>query len=214
MLNFLKRSPARVTLGLVSLNLIIWVLQVVPGSTLTNQLVFLPLSVFIEPWRMITAGFAHDPSNPLHVLLNMYSLYIFGTILEPVIGRWRFLAIWLISIFGGSVAVMYLNSPNTLVLGASSGVFGLMAAYFVLMRAVGQNSRGLVGLIAINLAFGFLMPGISWQAHLGGLLAGGAMTAVYTQSRNKKSTQVMGAIFVVLVFVGLTIYRMQTMLLG
>lgn len=163
---------------------------------------------------MITAGFAHDPSNPLHVLLNMYSLYIFGTILEPVIGRWRFLAIWLISIFGGSVAVMYLNSPNTLVLGASSGVFGLMAAYFVLMRAVGQNSRGLVGLIAINLAFGFLMPGISWQAHLGGLLAGGAMTAVYTQSRNKKSTQVMGAIFVVLVFVGLTIYRMQTMLLG
>ena len=214
MRNIFKQSPARVTLGLVSLNLIIWVLQVVPGSTLTNQLVFLPLSVFIEPWRMITAGFAHDPSNPLHVLLNMYSLYIFGTILEPVIGRWRFLAIWLISIFGGSVAVMYLNSPNTLVLGASSGVFGLMAAYFVLMRAVGQNSRGLVGLIAINLAFGFLMPGISWQAHLGGLLAGGAMTAVYTQSRNKKSTQLVGAILVVLAFVGLTVYRMQTMLLG
>ena len=162
---------------------------------------------------MITAGFAHDPSNPLHVLLNMYSLYIFGTILEPVIGRWRFLAIWLISIFGGSVAVMYLNSPNTLVLGASSGVFGLMAAYFVLMRAVGQNSRGLVGLIAINLAFGFLMPGISWQAHLGGLLAGGALTAVFTQ-RSSKQTQLISGIFVVLVFVGLTIYRMQTMLIA
>lgn len=214
MLNIFKRSPARVTLGLVSLNLIIWILQVIPGSTLTNQLAFIPLSVFVEPWRMITAGFAHDPSNPLHVLLNMYSLYIFGSILEPMLGRWRFLAIWLVSIFGGSVAVMYLNSVDTWVLGASSGVFGLMAAYFVVMRAVGQNSRGLVGLIAINLAFGFLMPGISWQAHLGGLLAGGAMTAVYAQTRNKKSTQVVGAILVFLVFVGLTIYRMQTMLLG
>ena len=163
---------------------------------------------------MITAGFAHDPSNPLHVLLNMYSLYIFGTILEPVIGRWRFLAIWLISIFGGSVAVMYLNTPDTWVLGASSGVFGLMAAYFVVLRAIGQNSQSMMGLIAINLVFGFLMPGVSWQAHLGGLLAGGAMTAVFTNSRGSKQAQVVGGILVALVFVGLTIYRMNTMLVG
>jgi membrane associated rhomboid family serine protease len=55
---------------------------------------------------------------------------------------------------------------------------------------------------------------VSWQAHLGGLLAGGAMTAVYAQARNKKSTQLVGAILVFLAFVGLTVYRMQTMLLG
>jgi membrane associated rhomboid family serine protease len=130
-----------------------------------------------------------------------------------MLGRLRFLAIWLVSIFGGSVAVMYLNTPDTWVIGASSGVFGLMAAYFVVLRAVGQNSQSMMGLIAINLVFGFLMPGVSWQAHLGGLLAGGAMTAVYAQSRNKNA-QVIGAIFVVLAFVGLTAYRMQTMLLG
>jgi membrane associated rhomboid family serine protease len=79
---------------------------------------------------------------------------------------------------------------------------------------VGDRSRGLVGLIAINLAFGFLMPGVSWQAHLGGLLAGGAMTAVFTTSRSSKQAQLLGGVMVALVFVGLTIYRMNTMLLG
>lgn len=142
----------------------------------------------------------------------MYSLYIFGSILEPMLGRLRFLAIWLMSIFGGSVAVMYLNTPDTWVLGASSGVFGLMAAYFVMLRAIGDNSRGMIGLIAINLGFGFFMPGVSWQAHLGGLLAGGAMTAVFTNSRGSKQGQVIGGVLVALVFVGLTAYRMSTML--
>ena len=211
MLNLLKRSPARVTLGLVLLNSIIWLLQIVPGLGLTDKLAFVPVSVFIEPWRMITAGFAHDPSNPLHILLNMYSLYIFGSVLEPMIGRWRFLAVWLISIFGGSVAVMYLNTPDTWVLGASSGIFGLMASYFVVLRALGDRSRGLIGLIGINLVFGFLMPGVSWQAHLGGLLAGGAMTAVFTNARGSKKAQLLGGVMVALVFVGLTIYRMNTM---
>jgi len=210
--NIFKRSPAPVTLGLVSLNVVVWVLQILPGSNLTNQLAFVPLSVFIEPWRMITAGFAHSESNFLHVALNMYSLYIFGSLLEPMLGRLRFLAIWLMSIFGGSVAVMYLNTPDTWVLGASSGVFGLMAAYFVVLRAIGDNSRGMIGLIAINLVFGFLMPGVSWQAHLGGLLAGGAMTAVFTTSRGLKQGQIIGGILVALVFVGLTAYRMSTML--
>ena len=214
MKNIFKQSRAQVTLGLVLLNVIVWLIQIIPGSGLTDKLAFVPVSVFVEPWRMITAGFAHDPSNILHVALNMYSLYIFGSVLEPLLGRLRFLAVWLISIFGGSVAVMYLNSPDTWVLGASSGIFGLMASYFVVLRAIGDRSRGLVGLIAINLAFGFLMPGVSWQAHLGGLLAGGAMTAVYAQARNKKSTQLVGAILVFLAFVGLTVYRMQTMLLG
>ena len=214
MKNIFKQSRAQVTLGLVLVNVIVWLLQIIPGSGLTDKLAFVPVSVFVEPWRMITAGFAHDPSNILHVALNMYSLYIFGSILEPLLGRLRFLAVWLISIFGGSVAVMYLNTPDTWVLGASSGIFGLMASYFVVLRAIGDRSRGLVGLIAINLAFGFLMPGVSWQAHLGGLLAGGAMTAVYTNARGSKQAQVIGGIVVALVFVGLTIYRMNTMLVA
>jgi membrane associated rhomboid family serine protease len=87
-----------------------------------------------------------------------------------------------------------------------------MAAYFVVLRAIGNNSRGMMGLIAINLVFGFFLPGVSWQAHLGGLLAGGAMTAVFTNSRGSKQGQLIGGVLVALVFVGLTAYRMSTML--
>ena len=162
---------------------------------------------------MITAGFAHSTSNPLHLLLNMYSLYIFGSVLEPALGRARYISVYLLSIFGGSVAVMYLNTPDSWVLGASGGIFGLMAAYFVVLRTLGTNAGSMLGLIGINLVFGFFVQGVSWQAHLGGLLAGGALTSVYasTRGRNQKTAQLVGSIAVVLVFVGLTYWRMQTM---
>lgn len=184
-----------------------------PGSTLTFQMAFTPISVFNEPWRMLTAGFAHSQDNPLHLLLNMYSLYIFGSVLEPALGRARFLSLYLISIFGSSVAVMYLAAPDSWVLGASGGVFGLMAGYFVVLRTLGTNARGMLGLIGINLVFGFFVQGVSWQAHLGGLLAGGALTSVFANTRghNQKAAQLVGAISVVIVFVGLTYWRMRTM---
>ncbi len=212
-MNFLTRSSAKITLGIIAINVLVWVGQILPGSNLTFQMAFTPISVFTEPWRMITAGFAHSESNPLHLLLNMYSLYIFGSVLEPALGRLRYISVYLLSIFGGSVAVMYLNTPDSWVLGASSGVFGLMAAYFVVIRTLGTNARGMLGLIAINLVFGFFVQGVSWQAHLGGLFAGGALTSVYanTRGRNQKAAQLVGSIAVVLVFVGLTYWRMQTM---
>ena len=213
-MSFLTRSSAKITLGLIAINVLVWVGQMLPGSTLTFQMAFTPLSVYTEPWRMLTAGFAHSQDNPLHLLLNMYSLYIFGSVLEPALGRVRYLSVYLLSIFGGSVAVMYLNTPDSWVLGASSGVFGLMAAYFVVLRTLGTNAGGMLGLIAINLAFGFFVQGVSWQAHLGGLLAGGALTSVYanTRGRNQKTAQLVGSIAVILVFVGLTYWRMQTMI--
>lgn len=212
-MNFLTRSDAKITLGIIAINVLVWVGQILPGSNLTFQMAFTPISVFTEPWRMLTAGFVHSESNPLHLLLNMYSLYIFGSVLEPALGRARFISVYLLSIFGGSVAVMYLNTPDSWVLGASGGVFGLMAAYFVVLRTLGTNARGMLGLIGINLVFGFFVQGVSWQAHLGGLLAGGALTSVYanTRGRSQKAAQLVGAISVVIVFVGLTYWRMQTM---
>ena len=213
-MNFLTRSSAKITLGIIAINVLVWVGQMLPGSTLTYQLAFTPLSVYTEPWRMFTAGFVHDTSNPLHLLLNMYSLYIFGSVLEPALGRLRFITVYLISLFGSSVAVMYLNTPDSWVIGASGGIFGLMAAYFVVLRTVGSNARAMFGLIAINLVFGFFVQGVSWQAHLGGLFAGGALTSVYanTRGRTQKTAQLVGSIAVILVFVGLTYWRMQTML--
>ena len=180
------------------INLVIWLFQVIPGSTVTTTLLYAPLLTVIEPWRMITAGFVHSPDSVWHILLNAYSIYIFGRVIEPMLGPGRFLALYLISIFGGSAMVLWLSEPVTPVVGASGAFFGLMGAYLIMLRAIGDNSGLLVGLIAVNLAFGFLVPGISWQGHLGGLLAGMAVTAVYARTRYKsgfsQKIQVLGVV--------------------
>jgi len=194
----LKSDQPRVTISLIMINLVIWLLQVIPGSTVTSTLFYAPLLTVIEPWRMITAGFVHSPDNFWHILLNAYSIYIFGRVIEPMLGPVRFLVLYLVSIFGGSAMVLWLSEPVVPVVGASGAFFGLMGAYLIMLRAIGDNSGLLVGLIAVNLAFGFLVPGISWQGHLGGLLAGMAVTAVYARTRYKsgfsQKIQVLGVI--------------------
>jgi len=194
----LKSDQPRVTISLIMINLVIWLLQVIPGSTVTSTLFYAPLLTVSEPWRMITAGFVHSPDSFWHILLNAYSIYIFGRVIEPMLGPIRFLVLYLVSIFGGSAMVLWLSEPVVPVVGASGAFFGLMGAYLIMLRAIGDNSGLLVGLIAVNLAFGFLVPGISWQGHLGGLLAGMAVTAVYARTRYKsgfsQKIQVLGVI--------------------
>ena len=195
------------------INLVIWLLQVIPGSSVTTAMFYAPLLTVLEPWRMLTAGFVHSPDSFWHILINIYSIYIFGRIIEPMLGPSRFLALYLISIFGGSAAVLWLSEPVIPVVGASGAFFGLMGAYLIMLRAIGDNSGLLVGLIAVNLAFGFIVPGISWQGHLGGLLAGMAVTAVYARTRYKsglaQKIQVLGVVgLIVLITVAGVIFRL------
>ena len=198
------------------INLVIWLLQVIPGSTVTTTLLYAPLLTVLEPWRMLTAGFVHSPDGVWHILINAYSIYIFGRVIEPMLGPARFLTLYLVSIFGGSAMVLWLSEPVVPVVGASGAFFGLMGAYFIMLRAIGDNSGLLVGLIAVNLVFGFLVPGISWQGHLGGLLAGMAITSVYARTRYKpgiaQKIQVLGVIgLIVLATVAGVIFRLPPM---
>ncbi len=194
----LRFAPGRpvITQLLIAINVALYALQILTNGTLTSYLYYVPIATLIEPWRMITAGFIHsdslfsDPSSVLHILLNMYSLWIFGQVLEPMLGRARFLALYLISIFGGSVAVLWFGNVMGGVVGASGGIFGLMGAYFVVLRSLGVNSNSMVGVIGINLVFTFLNPGISWQAHVGGLVIGALVTYVYSQTRNVSQQKV------------------------
>ena len=195
------------------INLVIWLVQVIPGSTVTTALFYAPLLTVLEPWRMLTAGFVHSPDSFWHILINIYSIYIFGRIIEPMLGPSRFLVLYLISIFGGSAAVLWLSEPVIPVVGASGAFFGLMGAYLIMLRAIGDNSGLLVGLIAVNLAFGFIVPGISWQGHLGGLLAGMAVTGVYARTRYNsglaQKIQLLGVIgLIVLITVAGVIFRL------
>lgn len=199
------------------INLVIWLLQVIPGSTVTTSLLYAPLLTVLEPWRMITAGFVHSPDSVWHILINAYSIYIFGRVIEPMLGPAKFLMLYLVSIFGGSAMVLWLGDPVVPVVGASGAFFGLMGAYFIMLRAIGDNSGLLVGLIAVNLVFGFLVPGISWQGHLGGLLAGMAITSVFARTRFKaglsQKLQVLGVIgLIVLATIAGVIFRLPAML--
>jgi membrane associated rhomboid family serine protease len=131
-------------------------------------------------WRLITAGFLHSV-NPIHILLNMYALYLLGTMLEPVLGNLRFTALYFASLLAGSAGALVTAAVNQPTVGASGAVFGLMAAAFVFQRARGIDPwrSGLGPVILFNLIFPFLFPGlnISVGGHIGGLV-GGAVAAL------------------------------------
>ncbi|MCP3425492.1 rhomboid family intramembrane serine protease [Rothia sp. AR01] len=175
---FPRAGATPVTLTLIAINLAVFLLQyLVPNQLVIRELAYMPGLTATEPWRMLTSGFVH--SGIAHILLNMYSLYLFGQALEPRMGRWRFLAVFLLSIVGGSAAVYLLTPPYTLVVGASGGVFGLFGAFFAWTRFRGGDTRALLILIAVNLVFGFVVPGISWQAHVGGLVVGAVVAWLF-----------------------------------
>ena len=129
-----------------------------------------------EVWRILTAGFLHG--GFLHLLFNMYSLWILGGMLEPAIGRLRFALIYFVSLLAGSFGAL-LMQPTGLTVGASGAIFGLMGAAVVILRNRGLNpmESGLGLWIGLNLLITFTIPGISIGGHIGGLL-GGAVTAL------------------------------------
>jgi membrane associated rhomboid family serine protease len=110
--------------------------------------------------------------GPIHLAINMYSLYFAGSILEQVIGRWRFLLLYLGSGIAGSAGALVV-SPNSITVGASGAIFGILGGLFVLERRGVLHSGGqIAGLIVLNLVFTLLVPGISLGGHVGGLVGG------------------------------------------
>jgi membrane associated rhomboid family serine protease len=130
-------------------------------------------------WRIITGGFLHE--NLIHILFNMYVLYVLGQMLEPALGRLKFGLVYGVSLLTGSLGAL-LVSPHSFTVGASGAVFGLMGAAAVELRArqIPVFQTGVGGLILINLIISFSIPGISWGGHVGGLI-GGALAAATLQ---------------------------------
>lgn len=209
-----RGSIAPITSALLIINVLVWLGQISPiGLDITYEFFFAPLLAMSEPWRMLSAGFVHDWTGPIHILFNSYAIWIFGRQLEPMLGPLRFLILYLTSIVGGSVAVLWLSDPVVPVVGASGALFGLMAAFFVIIRATGGSASQLFGLIAINFALGFFVSGISWEGHLGGMVAGFLIALVYAKTRkpNQLFLQLVGIGFVWAAIVGLTMWRIDLM---
>lgn len=176
-----------VTYSLVILTSVMFLVGLIPqvGPFVEWLLAFNSAFVFpganFQPWRLVTVTLVH--AGIWHVALNMLALWALGRSLEPLLGRIRFLALYLLSALGGSVLVALL-APGTWVVGASGAVWGLLGAMFVIGRHLGANVTAIAVILGLNLVITFL-PGsnISWQAHIGGGLVGLLVGFVFARTR-------------------------------
>ncbi len=176
---------------IISITLLVFLLQLLPGigDAVTRGLLYAPIystQIAPEPWRLVTVALVHS-NSPFHIAFNMIALWMFGQQLESMLGKGRFVALYVLSAMGGSVAVLFIpyltNGP---VVGASGAIFGLLGAFFVIVRRLGANATGLLIIIGLNLAVGFFFGSISWQSHVGGLVVGALVGLVFTRTRNRR----------------------------
>ncbi|MDT5338213.1 MAG: hypothetical protein QOD90_3718 [Mycobacterium sp.] len=204
-----------VTYVLIAANVVMFVLQMaVPG--LQSQLILWPNGTAYhgEFYRLVTSAFLHD--GPAHILFNMWALWVIGPALERWLGRTRFVALYFLSALGGSVLVYLVTNPTSGTLGASGAIFGLFGATLTLSRQLNLDMRWIAGLVVINLVLTFTVPGISWQGHVGGLLTGAALGAVYAYAprSNRVLIQTAVSLILLMVFVALVWWRTTSLLTG
>ena len=215
-------NPAATSIGLILLNIAVWISIAADGggrSGLVDRLSLLPQgrcsagggfyprldeaqcqlvggAHWVDGvangayWQLGTAVFSHVAV--WHIAFNMMALYFLGPQLELVLGRARFLALYLLSGLAGSTAVMWLSGEHTQTLGASGAIFGLMGGLLVVGLKVRANVQQLMFWIAINVVFTVTASSfISWQGHFGGLLGGALLAAliVYAPRHNRAAVQ-------------------------
>lgn len=206
----IHRDSALVTKALVAVNVLVYAIDVLLGDLLFNDLAMQGGAVAVdgESYRLITSAFLHVGFT--HLAFNMIALWFVGAAVEARLGRWRYLVVYLLSAFGGSVLSYAVDTPLQTSVGASGAVFGIFGALFVLSVKLRFDLGGLIALIAINAVIGFI-PGlnINWRAHLGGLLVGALLTfvMVYAPQRSRLIWSIGACVLVFVGLVGVTITR-------
>jgi membrane associated rhomboid family serine protease len=220
--------PARsalVTWILVGINVALFLVELAkPGlATDWGLLGFAPFSAGGQPqgiatgqwYRLITSAFLPPATGLgglgfLDIAFNMWALIVVGPGLEQLLGRVRFLTVYLLSAVGGGVLFYLIGPPYVLALGASGAVFGLFGAWFVASRRLRLDSRGIVMLIGINLAFSLIYRStIAWQDHVGGLIVGALITAAYAYAprKNRLAIQVAATVAVAVILAVAVVIR-------
>lgn len=174
-----------VTYALIAVNVVVFVITAVQsGSFVSND----RRSSLFDAWalwppavadgqliRLIGSGFLHI--GPLHLAVNMFALWIVGRDVERVLGRSRYLAVYLTALLGGSAGVMALGRLNEVTAGASGAIFGLFGALAVVLIRLRQSPGPIIAIILINIVISVSIPGVSLWGHVGGLVAGTAAAA-------------------------------------
>jgi membrane associated rhomboid family serine protease len=133
-------------------------------------------------YRLLTVALVHG--GWVHLICNMLALFSIGTPIENFYGKNKYVFILLTSLITGSLASYLFNPLNTYAVGASGMIFGLFGALAVTGKRMGANLKEASTLIAVNLAIPFLIPGIDWKAHLGGLI-GGSLAALAIKPKKR-----------------------------
>ncbi|MGH3519683.1 MAG: rhomboid family intramembrane serine protease [Haloechinothrix sp.] len=196
------RASARpiVTPVLIALNVLAYLVTVAQSqsvmgnanSGLFQQGVLLPPAIAIgDLWRLFTSGFLHY--GPLHLAVNMLALWFLGRDLELLLGKVRYLAVYLLALLGGGVAVYALEDINSFTAGASGAVYGMLGGVLVAAVRLKLNLAPIIGIILINLVISVSIPQISLLGHLGGLIAGAVLTVAMVYAPERRRTVVQTA---------------------
>ncbi|MCV7289087.1 rhomboid family intramembrane serine protease [Mycolicibacterium wolinskyi] len=214
-----QRSGAPLlTYGLIAVNVVMFVLQMASGN-LERDFALQPASVaaYDQYYRLVTSMFLHY--GAMHLLFNMWALYVVGPPLEAWLGRLRFGALYALSGLGGSVLVYLLSHPLSQTAGASGAIFGLFGAIFVVARRLNLDVRMIAAVVVLNLVFTFAGPAlgtgaISWQGHVGGLVTGALIAAayVYAPAQRRNAIQAGVSVAVLVVFAALIAWRTSAVL--
>jgi membrane associated rhomboid family serine protease len=158
-------------------------------------------------WQLLTSAFTHV--DLVHIGFNMLALWFLGPQLEGVLGRGRFLLVYLGSAFTASAAIMLVGAPYSTTVGASGGVFGLLGALLVVALKVGGNIQPLLVWIGLNVLITVFGANISWQGHVGGMVGGATLAAILVYAPRARRTlwQVLGAGAVLAVALGVVVVR-------
>jgi membrane associated rhomboid family serine protease len=160
-------------------------------------------------YRLLTSTFIHY--GILHLLLNMWALWILGRSLEAALGPLRYLSLYLLAGLGGSVAG-YVFTPNAIGAGASGAIFGLFAALFIVLKRLRRDTSSVIPVILINIVLTFTIPNISIAGHLGGLVVGGlvALGLAYAPRMARNAVQAATVAGTALLLAAITVIAMLT----
>jgi membrane associated rhomboid family serine protease len=201
-----SRRTNIVTLTLIGMNVAVYLAELALGGNAGNGTgntiyehgaLYGPLVAAGDWWRIGTAAFLHY--GPIHLALNMWGLYIAGTLLEQVIGRWRFALLYFASGIAGSAGALLVTFYSPTV-GASGAIFGVFGALLVLERKRHISTGGqILAIVILNLVFTFAVPGISIGGHVGGLLSGAVLMLLMLQYRSSALMSIVSTVGVVIV---------------
>ncbi len=197
-----------VTFALIGITCIVMIIMwlFLPLTNTAEQAIFMgayykPFILAGEWWRMMTVLLVHGSIG--HLLANCLSLLSLGIILETMSGSLRFLVVFLVSVFGGSLFV-FIGDNTSVAVGMSAGIYGLFAWYlhYIWSRQLYRDPsmmNSILRTVAINVLINF-MPGISWTAHLGGFLFGLIVSSIFVpefDAAKKKHWAIAGVLFMI-----------------